>query len=89
MAFTAAAGSRWTHTVCRLACILREAQGLTLVLCGACADQPGSTDQGTAAGQAFTAIVAATGIISLAVAGTAVAFYKEVCNSCRRFQSPT
>ncbi|MCJ1422970.1 hypothetical protein MMC29_000851 [Sticta canariensis] len=43
-----------------------------------CAAQPGSSEQGTRAGQAFTALVAAVGIVSLAVAGTAVAIYKDM-----------
>lgn len=43
-----------------------------------CAAQAGSSEEGTRLGQAFTAIVAAVGIVSLAVAGTAVAIYKDV-----------
>lgn len=39
--------------------------------------QAGSSEEGTRLGQAFTAIVAAVGIVSLAVAGTAVAIYKD------------
>ncbi|KAK9795584.1 hypothetical protein WJX73_009982 [Symbiochloris irregularis] len=39
--------------------------------------EPGSTEQGTKAGQLFTALTGVVGIVGLAAAGTAVAFYKE------------
>ena len=42
------------------------------------AAEAGSSEQGTKAGQLFTALTATVGIIGLAAAGTAVAFYKEV-----------